>query len=156
MKCPIPGYKFSPFASWYGVRHAAKNRVSLFYKAPLDPAPRPVFVVKAFKNGKIRLTSGEVTFTADAGHTDRFLWLEREAPEVKPERHPLIIKRAIVRSGSFVGCEPEALASSLDMADAEATARALSLQEPGSIFGYFAEESAGWRNLGWLRNGERI
>lgn len=76
-KCPIPGYKFSPFGSWLNVRHAAESRVSLFYWAPLDTAPRPIIVLRVFKNGKVRLSGGEVTFTADDGHLDRFYRLER-------------------------------------------------------------------------------
>lgn len=74
--CPIPGRKFAEFASWHGVLHAVEHKVSLFYWAPLDPAPRPVFVLKAFKNRKLRISGGEVTFTADAAHLDRFYWLE--------------------------------------------------------------------------------
>lgn len=77
--CPIPGYKFSTFGCWYGVQCALNDKVSLFYKAPLDACPRPVFVTKQFKNGKMRVTSGEVTFTADPTHLDRFYWLERAA-----------------------------------------------------------------------------
>ncbi len=77
MNCPIPGYRFAPFASWHGVKHASENRVTLFYKAPLDTAPRPVIVRKVFKNGKLRIDAGEVSFTADAGHLERFYWLER-------------------------------------------------------------------------------
>lgn len=75
--CPVSGYRFQSFASWHGVLHAAENKVSLFYWAPLDTAPRPVFVVKAFRNGKLRITGGELIFTTDPGHLDRFYWLER-------------------------------------------------------------------------------
>ena len=75
--CPIPGFRFAPFASWQSVRYAADHKVSLFYHAPLDHAPRPVFVTKIFKNGKLRINAGEVIFTADSGHLDRFFWLER-------------------------------------------------------------------------------
>lgn len=77
-RCPIPGFRFAPFASWHGVLHAAESRVSLFYHAPLDGCPRPVFVTKQFKNRKLRVTGGECTFTADRGHLDRFYWLEKE------------------------------------------------------------------------------
>lgn len=75
VKCPIPGYKFSSFATWLQVRHAAETNTSLFYQAPLDIAPRPVFARKVFKNGKIRIDAGEVSFTADSGHLERFLQL---------------------------------------------------------------------------------
>lgn len=86
--CPISGYRFAGFASWHGVLHAAENKVSLFYLAPLDGCPRPVFVTKRFKNGKLRVTGGEVTFTADSGHLDRFSWLEKEPAQhtVAPAR----------------------------------------------------------------------
>ena len=79
-RCPIPGFRFAPFASWIAVKHAAETNVSLYYLAPLDGGPRPVFARRVFKNGKVRLTGGEVTFTADAGHLDRFYRLERETP----------------------------------------------------------------------------
>ena len=79
IRCPIPGFKFAAFGSWYGVQVAIGEKVSLFYQAPLDTAPRPVFVTKQFRNGKLRVTSGEVTFTADPSHLDRFYWLEKEA-----------------------------------------------------------------------------
>jgi hypothetical protein len=77
-RCPIPGYKFSPFGCWYGIQAALDDKVRLYYKAPLDTAPRPVFVTKRFKNGNLRLTSGEVTFTADPSHLERFCWIEKE------------------------------------------------------------------------------
>ena len=76
-RCPIPGYKFSTFGCWYGLQTAIDEKVSLYYHAPLDTAPRPVFVTKRFRNGKIRVTSGEVAFTADPSHLDRFYWIER-------------------------------------------------------------------------------
>jgi len=74
--CPIPGYKFAEFASWHGVQHAIENKVTLYYKAPLD-APRPIIVSKVFKNGKLRINAGEVCFTADRSHLYRFFWLEK-------------------------------------------------------------------------------
>lgn len=78
--CPISGFRFAPFGSWHGVRHAVDGKVRLFYQAPLDTAPRPVIVLKVFKNGKLRVSGGETTFTTDAGHADRFFWLERVTP----------------------------------------------------------------------------
>ncbi len=80
VRCPIPGYRFAPFAAWLHVRHAAETNVSLFYHAPLDTTPRRVIARRVFKNGKLRLSAGEVIFTADAGHLDRFYRLEKEAP----------------------------------------------------------------------------
>ena len=70
---------FLTFGCWYGVQCAIDEKVSLYYQAPLDSAPRPVFILKQFKNGKIRLTSGEVTFTAGATHLDRFRWIDKSA-----------------------------------------------------------------------------
>jgi hypothetical protein len=78
LPCPIPGYRFATFGSWYGFECAIDEKISLFYKAPLDTVPRPVFVTKRFKNRKVRITSGEVTFTADSAHLERFYWLEKE------------------------------------------------------------------------------
>jgi hypothetical protein len=69
--------KFSSFGSWYGVQVAINEKVSLYYKGPLDTAPRPVFVTKVFKNGKIQVTTGDITFTADPYHLDRFYWIEK-------------------------------------------------------------------------------
>src|SRR5215208_6172649 len=86
-KCPIPGYRFAPFSTWLHVKHAAETNVTLFYWAPLDTAPRPVLARHIFKNGKVRFDAGEVVFTADSGHTDRFFRLEKETlpqPESEP------------------------------------------------------------------------
>lgn len=76
-KCPISGFRFASFGSWAKVKHAGETNVSLYYWAPLDGGPRPVFVTRVFKNGKLRVTGGEVTFTADDKHLDRFYRLER-------------------------------------------------------------------------------
>ncbi len=75
--CPISGYRFAPFATWLKVRHAGETNVTLYYQAPLDTAPRPVFVTRVFKNGNLRVTSGEVTFTANPQHLERFFSIER-------------------------------------------------------------------------------
>lgn len=76
--CPIPGYEFATFGGWSNVALAYSEKVSLYYKAPLDTAPRPVFVLKHFRNGKLRVTVGETTFTADASHLDRFYWIQKK------------------------------------------------------------------------------
>ena len=70
--CPIPGYRFASFDSWQAVRGFADRGTSLYYCAPLDVAPRPVFVTRLFKNGKMRVNGGEVSFTTDEGHLSRF------------------------------------------------------------------------------------
>lgn len=62
----------TPFASWGAVRDAADHGRTLYYHAPLDLNARPVRVVRVFKNGKLRLAAGDVTFTADADHLERF------------------------------------------------------------------------------------
>jgi hypothetical protein len=64
---------FVPFASWSDLlSFASSQRNALFYQAPLDTAPRPVFARKLFKNGKVRIDAGEVSFTADPAHLSRF------------------------------------------------------------------------------------
>lgn len=63
---------FIPFSSWFDVLLHADAGLTLYYQAPLDTAPRPVLVRKAFKNGKLRLDAGEVVFTADMAHRERF------------------------------------------------------------------------------------
>ena len=78
IKCPISGYRFAPFATWRHVKHAAETNETMFYHAPMDVTPRRVWPRKIFKNGKVRLSAGDITFTADPGHLDRFLRLERE------------------------------------------------------------------------------
>lgn len=60
------------FATWSDLlRHVDAGNKRLTYKAPLDPHPVVVWVAKRFKNGKLRLTRADVSFTADAGHLDR-------------------------------------------------------------------------------------
>ncbi len=54
------------------VAHGPRECETLTYKAPLDRFPFVVEVKKVFKNGKIRIHAGELKFTADAGHLDRF------------------------------------------------------------------------------------
>lgn len=61
-----------PFANWASVLDAAHDGVRLYYQAPLDRYASSVVVVSMFKNGGIRLDSGEFTFTADEGHLSRF------------------------------------------------------------------------------------
>lgn len=72
---------FVPFASWFDVLLHADAGLTLYYHAPLDTAPRPVLVRKAFKNGKLRLDAGEVVFTADMTHRPRF-YRRRTAADV--------------------------------------------------------------------------
>jgi hypothetical protein len=65
---------FTPFESWADVRTHCARSGGLYYCAPLDPAPVRVYVVRVFKNGKIRLRAANrdaVTFTADASHLSR-------------------------------------------------------------------------------------
>lgn len=68
--------QFKPYTKWCDVLAAATaaeiNGRGLWYQAPLDGYPVPVLVMKVFKNQKIRLNAGELTFTADESHLDRF------------------------------------------------------------------------------------
>ena len=58
--------------TWAEVRAAAEAGRPLWYKAPLDFRPARVTVVRAFKNGKLRLSCFGTTWTADEGHAERF------------------------------------------------------------------------------------
>jgi hypothetical protein len=70
------GYHYATFGSWYGVQAAHRDGVALYYQAPLDLHPVPVVVSKVYKNGKLRISHAHGSFTAAAGHTDRFRWRE--------------------------------------------------------------------------------
>lgn len=60
------------FSSWDELlAHIDADR-NLFYHAPLDRFPSLVAVRRRFKNGKLRVWSGSLAFTADSGHLDRF------------------------------------------------------------------------------------
>jgi hypothetical protein len=74
MKGPIAMTKtFESYTSWSDVLGDADRGVQLHYHAPMDLRPVFVWVIKIFKNGKIRITNGiDCTFTADAGHLSRF------------------------------------------------------------------------------------
>lgn len=75
---------FHTFSSWADLHaHIAQSR-TVYYHAPLDTAPRPVRIRKAFKNGKLRLDAGEVAFTADPSHLARFRFTGRRvrAPRI--------------------------------------------------------------------------
>jgi hypothetical protein len=68
------------FGAWFNVRLAAADKeVSLWYRAPMDTSPRLVTVKKAFKNGKLRVQAGDITFTADHSHASRFYWTTKGA-----------------------------------------------------------------------------
>ena len=62
------------FACWYGLLSYLEDHTIVHYQAPLDYSPVPVVVVRKFKNGKLRIRAPHLTFTADAGHLDRFRW----------------------------------------------------------------------------------
>ena len=63
---------FVSLANWDQVLEAAHENTPLWYQAPLDRYPVSVQVVRVYKYGGIRLHGGDCTFTADAGHLDRF------------------------------------------------------------------------------------
>ena len=62
---------YNTFKTWTDVLSFVDRGGWLWYHAPLDLRPSSVTVVKRFKNGKLRLSSGDVTFTADSGHLSR-------------------------------------------------------------------------------------
>lgn len=64
--------QYLTFDSWSEVRAHAAEGYRILYQAPLDHGPCDVHVIKAFKNGKLRVshvTAGR--FTIDASHLDR-------------------------------------------------------------------------------------
>lgn len=70
---------FVPFASWADVRHSCMRSGALFYHAPLDRYSVRVYVLRVFKNGKLRLRAAHrdaCAFTADASHLSRCFQLE--------------------------------------------------------------------------------
>lgn len=69
---------YETFACWSNVRLAHEENVPLYYQAPLDLHPVRVVITKAFKNGKLRVSWAHGSFTADAGHTDRFRWFNKD------------------------------------------------------------------------------
>jgi hypothetical protein len=64
--------KFITPDSWHDILKIAERGGRLWYQAPFNLNPVPVYVRRVFKNGKIRLWGGEVAFTADEGHLSRF------------------------------------------------------------------------------------
>jgi hypothetical protein len=63
----------APFGSWAALlTYLDAHSNIVFYHAPLDLHPVIVVVTKRFKNGKLRVRSGSLAFTADGGHLDRF------------------------------------------------------------------------------------
>ena len=65
------------FASWVAVIHYCGIHPWVYYHAPLDTCSVVIAVRKVYKNGKIRLTAPSgYSFTADAGHLDRFSYPE--------------------------------------------------------------------------------
>ena len=66
--------QFSTFKSWDEVLSAARSGESLWYHAPMDLLPCAIRVKRVYKNRKIRIEawSRDLSFTADAGHLNRF------------------------------------------------------------------------------------
>jgi hypothetical protein len=77
LACRKAGVKHVPFVSWNDVLSHIAQGNQLYYAAPLDREPMIVVVLKSYKNGKLRLRAkfGDVTFTADRDHLDRFRYL---------------------------------------------------------------------------------
>jgi hypothetical protein len=55
--------KLVGFDNWFAVLAAATRGTRLWYKAPMEIAPRPIHVVRIFKNCRMRVHGGEITFT---------------------------------------------------------------------------------------------
>jgi hypothetical protein len=71
----VAGHSHATLCRWNEVLCIANSSFKqgqLFYQAPLDTTPRRVTVLKAYKNGKLRIQAGECAFTVDDGHLDRF------------------------------------------------------------------------------------
>ena len=64
--------KLVPLDSWFAVLAIAARGGRLWYHAPLDVRPVPVYVVRVYKNNKMRISGPGLTFTVDEGHLDRF------------------------------------------------------------------------------------
>lgn len=64
--------QFTTFEFWTEVLTVAQRGGRLWYHAPLDVGPSPIHVLRVFKNGKLRVRGGGVTFTADSDHLSRF------------------------------------------------------------------------------------
>jgi hypothetical protein len=63
---------FTTFSTWAEVLDDAHKGAPLFYHAPLDVYPVRAYTVRVYKNGKIRIQGGSLTFTVDSGHLNRF------------------------------------------------------------------------------------
>ena len=59
------------FASWLAVRHYCETHPWIYYKAPMDLSPIVAAVRMVYKNGKVRLSYHDYSWTIDAGHLDR-------------------------------------------------------------------------------------
>lgn len=69
------------FTDWAAVREEVACGRVVYYHAPLDYSAVLV-ACRLFKNGKIRVTARDCSFTADEGHLDRF-----RKREVQPYDH---------------------------------------------------------------------
>jgi len=64
--------QFEKFAVWADVFGYLAMGATLHYQAPMDARPRRVRIVRIFKNAKLRIEAGDLSFTADEGHLSRF------------------------------------------------------------------------------------
>lgn len=59
--------------SWDELKqYLAAHEGKVYYQAPMDRTPTPVAITRHFKNGKLRVSYRNGTFTADPSHLDRF------------------------------------------------------------------------------------
>ncbi len=69
-----------------------------------------------------------------------------------------VVKMAVVRHGCFLGCYPGELATALTREDCDVTAREISKQAPGQIFGSFepARDGRALASRTWFKAGKQI
>jgi hypothetical protein len=64
--------RLEPFTSWAAFLSFVRAGGPVKYQAPLDRHATNVVITQVYKNGKVRVRGGGMTFTADAGHLPRF------------------------------------------------------------------------------------
>lgn len=66
--------QWSGFLTWADLLEHVDRRSALYYQAPLDLHPRRVTITRKFKNGKLRVCTGTMYFTANSAHLSSFRW----------------------------------------------------------------------------------
>ena len=78
-----PGWE--PMRDWNDVRKAAAQGVQIGYWGALDRRPVTVTPIKLFKNGKIRVSAGTMTFTLDSASASNGVVYRRSEPVCRPK-----------------------------------------------------------------------